>query len=59
MNIYYILSNDTIDMDLKEVIEEKTAITDAVNKGQNASSNEDQSTDWTLIHKLRSKNRTK
>jgi SWI/SNF-related matrix-associated actin-dependent regulator 1 of chromatin subfamily A len=59
MNIYYILSNDTIDMDLKEVIEEKTVITDAVNKGQNASSNEDQSTDWALIHKLRSKNRTK
>lgn len=59
MNIYYILSNDTIDMDLKEVIEEKTVITDAVNKGQNASSNEDQSADWALIRKLRSKNRTK
>lgn len=57
MNIYYILSSETIDADLKEVIDEKTVITNAVIKGHDTVSNNDESTDWALIKRLKSKNK--
>lgn len=53
-NVYYIMSQDTIDVRIKEILDEKTIITNAVNKGiENVSSSENVSLDIALLKKYK------
>lgn len=53
INVYYLLSEETIDMQIKEVLEEKTKVTNAVVKGQNVFIDTDDEVDVALMKKLK------
>ena len=53
-NVYYIMSQDTIDVRIREILDEKILITNAVNKGlENISSSESVSLDIALLKKYK------
>lgn len=53
-NVYYLMSQETIDVRIKEILDDKTLITNAINKGiDNIHSNENVSLDMTLIRKYK------
>lgn len=56
MNIYHLLSDETVDLDIQELIKEKTIITNAVNRGIDSVSNSIKSLDWELLRRLKQKN---
>lgn len=59
MNAYYLMSQETIDVETREILDYKIKITDAVNKGIDTIINSDESTDTLLIKKIKDKSRNK
>lgn len=53
MNVYFLLSNETVDMQIRELLDEKIVVTDAVNKGKDVQISSDNSMDIALINKLK------
>ena len=53
MNVYFLLSSDTIDMQIRELLDGKIKVTDAVNKGIDVQVSRDDSMDIALIKKLK------
>lgn len=53
MNVYFLLSSDTIDTQIRELLDGKIKVTDAVNKGIDVQVSRDDSMDIALIKKLK------
>ena len=53
MNVYFLLSSDTIDVQIRELLDGKIKVTDAVNKGIDVQISRDDSTDIAFIKKLK------
>ena len=59
INVYYLLSQETIDVESMQVLKEKTMITDAVNKGVDISVKKIEDSDTLLIKKLKDRDCSK
>lgn len=52
VNVYFLLASDTIDVEMSKLIREKKMITDAVNKGKNVKTTEQESVIANLLEKI-------
>lgn len=57
INIYHLLSEETIDTDIQALMKKKIEVTNAVNKGVDTVSNSSKSMDWELMKRIKDKNR--